>query len=72
MRPLPAIEAAFERLDASADQLARRGDAEVMVAKLTPREREVLDGLAEGDAVVTRAAASGAANQTSGFRFRMF
>lgn len=36
------------------------------------RFTEVLDGLAEGDAVVTRAAASGAANQTSGFRFRMF
>jgi len=36
------------------------------------RFTEVLDGLAEGDVVVTRAAASGAANQTSGFRFRMF
>ncbi len=45
---LPAINAAFDRLGASADQLARRGEAGVMLARLTPREREVLDGLARG------------------------
>lgn len=36
------------------------------------RFTEVLDGLASGDEVVTRAAASAANGQTSGFRFRMF
>ena len=45
---LPAIEAAFGRLGASADEVARRGEAELMLGKLTPREREVLDGLARG------------------------
>jgi HlyD family secretion protein len=36
------------------------------------RFTEVIDGLAEGDAVVTRAAPTTKTGQTSGFRFRMF
>lgn len=36
------------------------------------RFTEVIEGLGEGDAVVTRAAPTAKSNQTSGFRFRMF
>jgi len=43
-----AIDAAFERLDHSTSSAARAGEAQVVVAGLSPREREVLEGLAEG------------------------
>jgi HlyD family secretion protein len=36
------------------------------------RFTEVIDGLAEGDAIVTRAVSNAKSNQTTGFRFRMF
>lgn len=36
------------------------------------RFTEVIEGLAEGDAVVTRAAPTAKSSQTTGFRFRMF
>lgn len=45
---LTAIDAAFERLADNAAGETQRADAEVMLGKLTPREREVLDGLAKG------------------------
>lgn len=43
-----AIEAAFERMDHSTSSAARAGEAELVVAGLTAREREVLEGLAAG------------------------
>jgi len=43
-----AIGAAFERLDQSTSSTARAAQADLVVAGLTPREREVLEGLAEG------------------------
>jgi two-component system response regulator FixJ len=45
---LGAIEAAFSRLDDGEGRAARAGEAAVAVAGLTPRERDVLDGLAQG------------------------
>lgn len=45
---LAAIEAAFERLDASGEASNRAEEAAVVLAALSPREREVLEGLAQG------------------------
>jgi two-component system response regulator FixJ len=45
---LAAIEVAFDRLEKSSDIAMRAAEAEVMLGKLTPREREVLEGLAKG------------------------
>ncbi|MHA3790772.1 response regulator transcription factor [Rhizorhabdus wittichii] len=45
---LAAIETAHARLGRQADEAARGAEAQVMLAKLTAREREVLDGLARG------------------------
>jgi two-component system response regulator FixJ len=45
---LAAIEAAHARLDRQADEAERGAEAQVIVAKLTSREREVLEGLARG------------------------
>jgi two-component system response regulator FixJ len=45
---LAAIEAAFERLDNAAASETQTAEAEILLGKLTPREREVLDGLARG------------------------
>lgn len=45
---LGAIEAAFERLDASGEANTRAEEAAVVLAALSPREREVLEGLAQG------------------------
>lgn len=45
---LAAIDAAYERLEKSADTETRAAEAEVLLSKLTQREREVLDGLAKG------------------------
>lgn len=45
---LTAIEAAFEKLGNISDQAARASEAQVLLGKLTPREREVLEGLAKG------------------------
>lgn len=43
-----AIGRAFERLDATKDVLVRAAEAELMLAALSEREREVLDLLARG------------------------
>lgn len=43
-----AIEEAFSRIAAAGDASARAADAEVILAALTPRERDVLRGLAQG------------------------
>lgn len=45
---LDAIEAAFARLEDSNAKASRAADAEVAIAALTQREREVLEGLAQG------------------------
>lgn len=45
---LDAIGRAFERLDRSADVLARAADADLVLGALSAREREVLEGLAQG------------------------
>lgn len=45
---LSAIEAAFERLSSSETQGTRAADAAVLLAGLTGRERDVLEGLAQG------------------------
>lgn len=45
---LASIEAAFERLAAASDKAILASEAKVLVAVLTPREKEVLDGLAQG------------------------
>ena len=45
---LGALERAFGRLDKNHDALIKAGDAELVLAALTAREREVLDGLAKG------------------------
>lgn len=45
---LAAIEAAFERLDASSEVSTRAAEAAVVLGALSPREREVLEGLAQG------------------------
>ena len=43
-----AIEEAFSRIAAAGDASARAAEAEVILAALTPRERDVLRGLAQG------------------------
>lgn len=45
---LSAIEHGIERLKRSAADVDRAGEAAVRLQALTPREREVLDGLAQG------------------------
>lgn len=45
---LTAIEAAFERLDAKSDASSRADEAALIMGALSPREREVLEGLAQG------------------------
>lgn len=45
---LTAVEAAFERITQAETVTARAADAEVVLGVLTPRERDVLDGLARG------------------------
>ncbi len=45
---LGAIEAAFDRVSNAEKQSLRAADAAVLIAALTPRERDVLDGLARG------------------------
>lgn len=45
---LGAIDQAFHRLERSAEVRERAKEAEVRLNGLTPREREVLDGLAQG------------------------
>ena len=45
---IAAIETAFGRLAVADGASARATEAEVILAVLTPREREVLDGLAQG------------------------
>jgi two-component system response regulator FixJ len=43
-----AIEAAFERIAAADGASARAADAQMILGALTPRERDVLEGLAQG------------------------
>ena len=45
---LAAIEDAFARIDASDQAATRAAEAEVILSALTPRERDVLEGLAKG------------------------
>lgn len=45
---LGAIEQACERMASADDRAARAADAKTVLAALTPREREVLEGLAQG------------------------
>lgn len=45
---LQAIEMAFERLEFRNGAAARAADAQVIIGALTQREREVLEGLAQG------------------------
>jgi len=45
---LESIETAFARLDRQEANLASREEAQVRIAALTPREREVLAGLVRG------------------------
>ena len=45
---LKAIETAFDLIDAADGRSARAAEAEVMLAVLTPRERDVLEGLVQG------------------------
>lgn len=45
---LRAIEMAFERLENRAGAAARAAEAEVIIGALTPRERDVIEGLAQG------------------------
>jgi len=45
---LGAIERAFERLDSARDVMVRAAEAEVVLGALSDREREVLEGLAQG------------------------
>ncbi|MBN8843703.1 MAG: response regulator transcription factor [Sphingomonadales bacterium] len=45
---IAAIEAAFARMAAADGAAGRAAEAEVVIASLTPREREVLEGLAQG------------------------
>lgn len=45
---LSAVETAFERIARAEAATARAADAEVLLGVLTPRERDVLDGLAHG------------------------
>lgn len=43
-----AIEESFQRIVSATDASARAADAETILAALTPRERDVLEGLAKG------------------------
>jgi two-component system response regulator FixJ len=45
---LNAVEAAFERIAKAADATIKAQDAATLLAALTPRERDVLEGLAQG------------------------
>ncbi|WP_374392788.1 response regulator transcription factor [Sphingopyxis sp.] len=45
---IASIEAAFARMEATEGAAARSAEAEVVLGILTPREREVLEGLAQG------------------------
>lgn len=45
---LAAIQRGFDRIDSAADVLVRAAEADVVLGALTAREREVLEGLAEG------------------------
>lgn len=45
---IASIEAAFARMAAADGAVARAAEAEVVLGILTPREREVLEGLAQG------------------------
>jgi len=45
---LTAIDAAFERLDDTEGRADRANDAAVLIGALTARERDVLEGLAQG------------------------
>lgn len=45
---LASIETAFERLAAAGDRSTKAAEADVLLAILTPRERDVLEGLAQG------------------------
>jgi two-component system response regulator FixJ len=45
---ISAIEAAFERIATADGAMARATDAQRILGALTPRERDVLDGLAQG------------------------
>jgi two-component system response regulator FixJ len=45
---LAAMSAAFERMSSVQDTRARAAEAEAILSVLTPREHEVLDGLAQG------------------------
>ncbi|MBD3732358.1 MAG: response regulator transcription factor [Sphingopyxis sp.] len=45
---IASIEAAFARMEAAEGAAARSAEAEVVLGILTPREREVLEGLAQG------------------------
>ncbi len=45
---LSALEAAFDRFVAADGRAARTSEAEVKLGALTPRERDVLEGLAQG------------------------
>jgi two-component system response regulator FixJ len=45
---IAAIETAFDRLEDTATRTTRASDAAVLLAALTPRERDVLEGLAQG------------------------
>ncbi|MET0365037.1 MAG: response regulator [Sphingobium sp.] len=45
---LAALEAAFARIGAAGDVSARTAQAEQILGALTPRERDVLEGLAKG------------------------
>jgi len=45
---LHAVERAFARIDDADVRAIEASDAQVRIASLTPREREVLEGLAQG------------------------
>lgn len=45
---LAAIQRGFDRIDSAADVLVRAAEADVVLGALTAREREVLEGLAQG------------------------
>jgi len=45
---LASIEVAFERITAAGDKASQQSEAQVVLGVLTPRERDVLEGLAQG------------------------
>jgi two-component system response regulator FixJ len=45
---LAAVAAAFDQIDDAEKHLARTSDAKIKLAALTPREQDVLNGLAGG------------------------